>query len=69
MSYFSLFFLAFGGIIIAYPEFLAYLIGYFFIFIGLNSLFLSLAFLRRNREKSPDSIWSIGGYEIIKKRK
>ncbi|MDD2693358.1 MAG: hypothetical protein PHY14_00320 [Candidatus Gracilibacteria bacterium] len=68
MSYFALFCLAFGGIIIAYPQFLAYLIGFFFIFVGLNSLFFSIAMMQKKANDN-ESRWSIGGYEIIRKRK
>ena len=52
MTYFALFCIAFGSIVILYPQFLAYLIGFFFIFIGLNTLFFSMAFMKRNNPNS-----------------
>lgn len=53
--------------VILYPQFLAYLIGFFFIFLGLNSLFLSIM-LARKKNPNGERKWAFGSYEIIKKR-
>ncbi|MBX9809568.1 hypothetical protein K2X92_04235 [Candidatus Gracilibacteria bacterium] len=67
MQFFGLFSLIFGAIIIAFPEFLAYLIGFFFVLIGVNILFISTIFRRGGQDSSKS--WKVGGYEIIKNRK
>lgn len=67
MTFISLFFILFGITVILYPQFLAYIVGFVFLFIGLNAFFMALA-LRRGNQAS-DKKWSVGGYEIIKKRK
>lgn len=66
MPLLSLFFILFGITVIAFPAFIAYIIGFFFLFLGVNSLIISLA-MRRNRS-NPSKSWSFGGYEIIKKK-
>lgn len=68
MPFFALFCLIFGSIIIIYPQLIAYIIGYFFVFIGINSLVFAWMTRRRNASSANNS-WSFGGYEIIKKRK
>lgn len=65
MPLIPLFLIAFGATVIAYPEFIAYIIGSLFIIIGVNSLLLMFALRRsQNSEKK----WSFGNYEIIRKR-
>lgn len=66
MSFFSLFAILFGTVIILYPDFIAYIIGFLFVFIGINSLVYSLA-LKRKHNGSTQS-WNVGNYEIIKKK-
>ncbi len=66
MQFFGLFSLVFGVIIITFPEFLAYLIGFLFVLIGINILFVSLAI---RRDSSSSKSWKVGNYEIIKNRK
>lgn len=67
MQFFGLFSLVFGAVIIAFPQFLAYLIGFFFVLIGVNILFISTMF--RNGGQEHGKSWKVGGYEIIKNRK
>ena len=47
MKFIAIFLIIFGVIIIRYPEMLAYLIGGFFVFIGINMLFVTLAFKKK----------------------
>ncbi len=65
MPLIPLFLIAFGVTVIAYPEFIAYIIGMLFIIVGINSFILAIALRRsQNAEKK----WSFGNYEIIRKR-
>ncbi len=41
MQFFGIFSLFFGIVVISYPEFLAYLVGFFFVFLGINVLVAS----------------------------
>lgn len=66
MPFLSFFFILFGITVIAFPAFIAYIIGFFFLFLGVNSLIISLA-MRRNSPNASKS-WSFGNYEIIKKK-
>ncbi len=66
MTLLPFFLIFFGMTVIAYPEFIAYIIGFLCIIIGVNSLIFMLA-LRRNRNTS-EKKWSFGGYEIIRKK-
>lgn len=65
MQFFGFFALVFGIIVIAFPEFLAYLIGFFFVLIGVNILFISWLW----KDKSPNKSWRVGDYEILKNKK
>lgn len=62
MRLFAAFLIIFGLIIIAYPEFLAYLIGWFFLFIWLNIFFIGLAFPRKKKE----GFVKFGSYKIFR---
>lgn len=66
MQFFGIFAIAFWLIIIAYPQFLSYLIGFFFLFLGLNILIASRIFRRWSGES--DRVWKIGNYEILKNK-
>ncbi len=66
MPVFAIFFILFGGIILAFPDFLAYIIGFLFLFIGVNSLAISLMMKKKN--PSEQKSWSFGKYEILKKK-
>ncbi|NRH21290.1 hypothetical protein HOO68_04570 [Candidatus Gracilibacteria bacterium] len=66
MQFFGIFALIFGMIIIAFPEFLAYLIGFFFVFLGTNILLAGILYKKNGTESKS---WKVGGYEIIKNRK
>lgn len=48
MPFFAIFFILFGAIILAFPDFLAYIIGFLFLFIGVNSLMISFMMKKRN---------------------
>ena len=50
MKFFSIFLIIFGVIIIIYPEFLAYLIGWFFVFVWVNLALIWFAFKRWIKE-------------------
>ncbi len=52
MQFFGFFAVIFGLIIIAFPEFLAYIIGFFFLLLGVNILFASTMFRRGGSENS-----------------
>ena len=66
MPLLSLFFILFGITVIAFPAFIAYIIGFFFLFLGVNSLLISLAMRRKTGTGSKS--WSFGNYEIVKKK-
>jgi hypothetical protein len=67
MQFFGFSAVIFGLIIIAFPEFLAYLIGFFFLILGVNILLASTMFRRGSSESSKS--WKIGDYEILKNKK
>lgn len=67
MQFFWFFSLVFGGLVIAYPEFLSYIIGGFFLFLGINILIISGLFRASSRTEWKS--WKIGEYEIVKNRK
>ena len=50
MKIFAVFLIIFGIIIIVYPEFLAYLIGWFFVFAWINLYLIWFAFNKWNKE-------------------
>ncbi|MBP9811960.1 hypothetical protein KBC86_01150 [Candidatus Gracilibacteria bacterium] len=67
MPYFSLISIIFGIIIVMNPDLIAYMIGFLFFFLGVNSLIYYIATKRRISSGSQKS-WSFGNYEIIKKK-
>lgn len=67
MQFFWFLSLVFGVIIVMFPEFLTYLIGFFFVFLGVNILFAAAIF--RRGTAPGEKTWNVGGYEIIKNRK
>ncbi len=68
MQFFGFLSIGFGLIVIAFPQFLAYLIGFFFLMIGANMLALGSLF-RKNGSSSSEQSWKVGGYEILKNKK
>ncbi|UFX83017.1 hypothetical protein [Candidatus Absconditicoccus praedator] len=58
-----LFFIVFGLLIIIFPEFLAYLVGGFFILLGVNIL-LGIFFIKKGKKRG-DGV-RIAGYKIYK---
>ncbi len=65
MPIFWIFSLIFGIVVIANPDIIAYLIGFFFVFLGLNMFVMSWIF---RKKQAPQKSWSVGGYEIIRKK-
>lgn len=66
----GLFFFIFGIFIILFPEIIAYMIGFFLIFIGLNIFIFAMRIkIMQRQTQSPESIFSFGGYEFIKRKK
>gem|GEM_PF-3761432 len=63
MNLIGIIFILFGIIVIAVPELIAWLIGIFFILIGMNIFLLSTAFKNGKRES-----FSFGKYEIFRKK-
>lgn len=62
MKALALFLMIFWLIVIAYPEFLAYLIGWFFVFIWLNMLLMGFVFPSKKKE----SFVKFGSYKIFR---
>lgn len=62
MKLFAIFLIIFGAIVIAYPQFLAYLIGWFFVFIGVNMLVIGFIFPKKKK----DSFVKFGSYKIFR---
>jgi uncharacterized membrane protein HdeD (DUF308 family) len=60
--------LIFGIIVITNPDFIAYIIGFFFLFVGINILVASWMMRRKGKSETSNS-WKVGGYEIIKNKK
>ena len=67
MPIFWLLSLLFGIIVIANPDLIAYIVGFTFVFIWLNTL-VAAWMLSRGKWQAKNS-WKVGGYEIIKNRK
>ncbi|MBP9780042.1 hypothetical protein KBD33_05480 [Candidatus Gracilibacteria bacterium] len=65
MQYFGLFALVFGAIIVSYPEFLSYLIGSFFLIIGINIIIIGWVMRRAG---TTNRSWKFGGYEITRRK-
>lgn len=65
MKIFSIFLIIFWITIIVFPEFLAYLIGWFFIFIWINILLLWTAF-GFAKKKTDDNFIKFGKYKIYR---
>jgi len=53
----------FGIILIVFPEIIAYLIGAFFIFLGINMLFINMAFSKWNKK---EEYIKFGKYKIYR---
>lgn len=66
MKFLSIFLIIFGLIVIIYPQFLAYLIGSFFIFVGLNMLVLTI-WISRGKSEWWDEFFRVWKYIIYKK--
>jgi len=69
MKYTGIFLAIFWLIVIAYPEFLAYLIWGFFLFLGLNIILFNLKLSSMKNTSNTDDRWSfikIGNYKIYK---
>ncbi len=71
MKFIPIFLIIFWTIIIIFPQFLAYLIGGFFLFIGINILFLSYQFgkIKKNAKDAEDAkkpYMKFGDYEIYR---
>jgi hypothetical protein len=69
MNFAWFFLIAFGFIFIVFPEFLSYILGFFFIFIGVSSLMASHI---TNKMKNRDDKWEyvkFGGYTIYTNKK
>lgn len=60
-------FLVFGLLIILNPALLAYIVAFFFIFLGVQMIFI--ANRMRSLHNKSQSGFSFGGYEIIKRKK
>ena len=60
MKYLGIIFILFGVIVIVYPEFLAILIGSFFVFMGVNIFLLwgwiSNPFIKKSKKKWEDYV-------------
>jgi hypothetical protein len=56
------FFIFFGVMILVFPALLAYIIAFFFLFLGLSILSTAFAFRKYDRG------WKIGSYEITRRR-
>lgn len=66
MRFVSLFLFFFGLIIIKFPEFLSYLIGFFFVFIGFNMFLVTMKF-GKWKNNSGEEFVRFGKYVIYKK--
>ncbi|NDK08494.1 hypothetical protein EOM39_04600 [Candidatus Gracilibacteria bacterium] len=65
MKIFSIFLILFGVTIIVFPKFLAYLIGGFFIFLGISILTAGTVFSFA-KKKSEDNYIKFGKYKIYR---
>lgn len=68
MITFWFFFLVFGVFIILQPAFLAYIIAFVFIFLGINLLIFGFRIQSLSKQKS-DKVFRFGNYEFIKKHR
>ena len=69
MKFAWIFMVVFGILIISFPEFLSYLIGGFFLFIGLNIVLFNLGINNMKNKSNSDDRWSffkIWKYKIYK---
>ena len=69
MSKIWIFLTFFGLIVIIFPEFLAFLIGGFFLFIGLNILFFNLSLnsnIKNSKWSNKEEVFKFGKYTIYK---
>lgn len=64
MIFLGIFFVIFGGLIIVYPQFLAYMIGFFFVALGVNVWVMRFIFARRMHPPKKGGIQA-GEYEIF----
>ena len=55
--------IVFGIILIVFPEIIDYLIGAFFIFLGINMLFINMAFSKWNKQ---EEYIKFGKYKIYR---
>jgi uncharacterized membrane protein len=55
----------FGVVVIVFPDIIAYLIGGFIVFIGLNIIFLGTYFKKKTKT-SKESYVEVGGYKIYR---
>jgi len=68
MKFAWIFLVVFGTLIIVFPQFLAYLIWWFFLFVWLNIIIFTSSINNKNKNNS-DNRWSffkIGKYKIYK---
>nr|MDD3720036.1 hypothetical protein [Candidatus Gracilibacteria bacterium] len=65
MKIFPILLILFGVTVIVFPEFLAYLIGGFFIIIGINMLGFSMMFSSKMK-KGQDEYIKFGKYKIYR---
>lgn len=65
MKIFAILLILFWLTIIVFPQFLAYLIGWFFIFIWINIILVWTVFSFRNK-KSDDNYIKFGKYKIYR---
>ncbi len=63
MIAFGVFLIFFGIIVILYPQFIAYIIAFLIISMGISIISTALAFRRYDNQS-----WKIGSYEIRKKK-
>ncbi len=65
MIYRWIWFVIFGILIIMFPQLLAYLIAFFFIFIWVNIIVFALAI--KKATKNEQMVFQIGSFKILKK--
>ncbi len=67
MNFFWIFLTIFGIVIILFPEFLAYLIWSFFLFLGLNILIFNFKLQKQFTKNNDKEVFiKIGKYKIYK---
>ncbi len=57
MSYFWIFFVIFWVIIIKFPDFLSYLIGWFFLFVWINIFLTKYLYSRKPKNSENNKDW------------